>query len=105
MRRTYRKLEKTDVKKKIKISLGQIEVNKTHPLSNMEIPFKISPYFQDLQIYIGQKLDYKSAAEMLAKFLLNSNVDDSQINRMCDYYGNLSSTEEVVREAQLRINT
>lgn len=101
MRRTYQKPEKIGVKKKIEISLGQIEVNKTHSLSNMQVPFKISPYFQDLQIYIGQKLDYKSAAETVAKFLLNSNVDDSQINRMCDYYGNLSSTEELVREAEL----
>ena len=88
-------------KKKIQLSLGQIEVNTSHPLANMEIPYKISPYFQELQVYLGQTLDYKSAVEVGKKFLLNAILDDSQLNRLCNYYGSLQETEDLVKEVAI----
>lgn len=80
---------------------GQIEVCKSHHLSKMNIPFKISPYFQEIQLYLGQQLDYKSAAQTSKKILITANVDDSQINRLCNYYGNLEATKRIVKEAKV----
>jgi len=88
-------------KKKIQISLGQIEVNKDHPLSNMSLSYKISPYFQELQVYTGQQLDYKSAVETIEKFLVKAQVDDSQIHRLCNYYGDLQEVSDLVEAAKL----
>jgi hypothetical protein len=80
--------------------LGQIEISKQHPLSNMGLAYKISPYFQDLQLYVGQQLDYKSAANTINKLLLNAQSDDSQIHRLCMHYGNLSEISAVVQQAE-----
>lgn len=104
MKRTYLKQARIVEKKKIQISLGEIEVNKTHALANMEVPYKISPYFQELQIYMGQSLDYKSAVEACKKFLVNANLDDSQLNRLCNYYGDLEETEFLVKQAAFNPN-
>lgn len=87
-------------KKKIQVSLGTIEVSKKHPLANMSLCYKISPYFQELQVYVGQQLDYQSAASTMGKLLVNAKVDDSQIHRLCNYYGNLQELSDLVEEVE-----
>ena len=66
----------------------------------MSLSYKISPYFQDLQLYVGQQLDYKSASNTINKLLLNAQSDDSQIHRLCTHYGDLLEISEVVQQAE-----
>jgi len=66
----------------------------------MSLCYKISPYFQELQVYLGQQLDYRSAALTIGKLLSNAQVDDSQIHRLCNHYGSLSEISDLVQEVE-----
>jgi len=66
----------------------------------MGLRYKISPYFQDLQLYVGQQLDYKSASNTINKLLLNAQSDDSQIHRLSNHYGDLPALSEEVQQYQ-----
>ena len=67
--------------------------------------FKITPYMRDLMLHSGQDDNYKMSALNLEKYL-RVKADDSQINRLCVYYGNELESEmeemegEVVKSSQ-----
>jgi len=67
--------------------------------------FKITPYMRDLMLHGGQDDNYKVSASNIEKYL-RVPADDSQINRLCVYYGEELESEmeemegEVVKSSQ-----
>jgi len=88
-------LVKTDGKKKIKTIYGQIEVSKTVALGHMSHGFGISPYLQEKMLYIGQK-EVFSEGSATFKNLTQLDVCPNQIQRLCQYYGSLPETDQII---------
>ena len=53
---------------------------------------KSTPYMRDLLLYSGQEDNYQVSSERIKKYLRVS-ADDSQIHRLCIYYGTLLEDE------------
>jgi len=68
--------------------LGKVELPKNHPLCPNNNPFKITAKLQKEICLLGQYGVYREASE-LAEELLNINISDQQIRRICIHYGSL----------------
>jgi hypothetical protein len=67
-------------------SVGEIIVNKSHPLAVSPGGFKISPLLQEQMCRVGTKMTFEESAEELNRLLgLESNA--KQIERVCHHYG------------------
>lgn len=74
-------------------SFGEIEVPRTHCLTQSGGTFRMSPYCQELVCYMGQDKVFESGSETLNK-LRGIQIPGKQIERISHYYG------EVLEEQQ-----
>lgn len=58
----------------------------THGLANHEGRFRISPYLQEMTVYLGQSRVFAEAGKSLMK-MRGVEVDAKQVERLCHYYG------------------
>jgi len=81
------------VEKKSQLSrYGKIDIHKSHEWSASCQGFSITPYMQNLLLFIGQSDNYHAGEEQIERYL-RVGVDDSQINRLCQKYGDLLESE------------
>lgn len=81
------------VEKKNQLSrYGKIEIHKSHDWSDFCQGFAITPYMQNLLLFTGQSDNYHAGEEQIERYL-RVDVDDSQINRLCQKYGGLLELE------------
>lgn len=71
-------------------------MHKEHDYSSDNQGFKISPYMQDLLLQAGKDDNYLGAEQQVKRYL-RVVADDSQINRLCQHYG--EKLEEQAQEA------
>ena len=77
------------VKKKVKTRFGEIDVKKQHAwFSNLD-KYSCSPYFKDVQVYMGQEDNYELACSRLSR-LLHVDCNSSQMERLTQHYGGIS---------------
>lgn len=74
-----------------------IEVSKTHPLGHMNHSFGITPYLLHLMLYLGQKEVFQEGQHSF-KTLLQLSVSSSQIQRVCEQFGQGASIESILEE-------
>lgn len=67
-------------------SMGEITMEKTHPLSVAPGGFKISPYLQEQMCRTGSKMPFEEGAEELNK-LWGIKTNAKQLERLCHHYG------------------
>lgn len=63
-----------------------IQINKSHRFHGCLDSCSVSPYFQELLVYLGQHTCYQQASELLAK-LLGTQTNAMQIQRLTTAYG------------------
>lgn len=71
---------------KIKTTLGEVVVPKSHPMSTRPMGFQISPCLQEHMCRLGSKLVFSEASEEFWQFL-EIDLSDKQIERVCHCYG------------------
>jgi hypothetical protein len=67
-------------------SVGEVILNKSHPLAVCPGGFKISPYLQEQMCRAGTKMTFEESSEELNK-LLGIKANAKQIERICHRYG------------------
>lgn len=72
---------------------GRVEVPKRHILASQH-PFSLSPYLQELMVYVGESLVFEESAHLLEK-LLHTSVNAKQVERVCHHYGALLEEKSV----------
>lgn len=88
---------KIDEKKKIKSTLGQLELAKSHPyISQMQHKFGVSPLLQSHMLEFSSDLPFERGAQLLNTALPQAEVCASQCQRLTDYFGTLGQVEEVL---------
>ena len=80
-------------KKPINTKFGQLEIPKQHVLCRTPLGFKMTPYWQEKCIYMGQQEIFEQGSETLEK-LTGQYVPAKQVERMCHAYGQLLDTHE-----------
>lgn len=75
-------------KKTISCKFGKVEVPKTHVLCCTPLGFKMTPYWQDQCVYMGQQEVFEQGSVTLEK-LTGHYVSAKQIERMSHAYGEL----------------
>lgn len=73
-------------KVKIKTTLGEVVVPKSHPMSTRPMGFQISPCLQEHMCRLGSKLVFSEASEEFWHFL-ELDISEKQIERVCHCYG------------------
>lgn len=81
----------TTEKKTIDTRVGKLSVPKQHVLCRTPLGFKMSPYWQEQCVYIGQQEVFEQGSETLEK-LTGQHVSAKQLERMCHAYGQLLSS-------------
>jgi hypothetical protein len=71
---------------KLMTSLGEVVLNKSHPLAVSPGGFKISAYLQEQMCRLGTKMTFEESQEEL-KELLEIETNAKQIERLCHHYG------------------
>jgi len=69
-------------------SLGKVSLKKDHPLCKGTSRFGMSERVRVLLCHMGQALVYEEVSEFI-KELINVDIAPCQIQRLCNYYGNL----------------
>ncbi|GHT33158.1 hypothetical protein AGMMS49574_18210 [Bacteroidia bacterium] len=67
-------------------SVGEIILNKSHPLAVVPSGFKISPYLQEQMCRLSTNMTFDESEEKLNK-LLGIKANAKQIERLCHHYG------------------
>jgi hypothetical protein len=67
-------------------SMGEITMQKSHPLAVAPGGFKISPYLQEQMCRVGSKMPFEEGEEELSN-LLGIKVNAKQLERLCHHYG------------------
>ncbi|MFT6021791.1 MAG: hypothetical protein ACI9CQ_004601 [Saprospiraceae bacterium] len=89
--------EKIIVKKKIKSTVGKIELKKDHPyIKGMAHNFNISPLLQSHVLEFGYQLLFERAMKLLNTVLPIVNMGSSQSQRLMHHFGQLSEVEEAL---------
>jgi hypothetical protein len=65
-------------------SVGEIRLNKTHPLAVSPGGFKISPYLQGQMCRLGSKMTFEESEEELT-LLLGIKANAKQVERLCHH--------------------
>ncbi len=82
-------------KKKGQLSrYGTIELHKDDEWSVNTQGFGITPYMQNLMLFTGQSDNYQAGEGQIERYLRVS-ADDSQINRLCQRYGDLLESDSI----------
>lgn len=86
-------------KKKLKSSLGDVVIPKTHFLSQTPNGFLMTPYLQDQVCYVGQAESFDEGCESLHRFM-GIEVSGKQIQRISEYFGQCleQNTEKLIEE-------
>jgi hypothetical protein len=91
--------EKTAEKKKIKSTLGELEMSKSHPyISGMKHSIAISPLLQSHVLEFSSEQPFERAMKLLGTALPAAKIGASQGQRLTQHYGNLAQAEEILRE-------
>lgn len=86
--------EKISAKKKLKSTLGDLELRKDHPyIKGMEHSFNISPLLQSHMLEFSYQLPFNRAMKLLNTVLYKSNIGSSQSQRLMQYFGQLDELE------------
>lgn len=89
------KTNNRSAKKKTQLSrYGKIKLDKDDDWSGSPEGFAITPYMQNLMLFTGQSDNYQAGEEQIARYLRVS-ADDSQINRLCQKYGDLLESDSI----------
>ena len=72
---------------------GRLEIPKQHVLCRTPLGFKMTPYWQEQCVYMGQQEVFEQGSETLEK-LTGQDVSAKQIERMSHAYGQLLDTGE-----------
>jgi hypothetical protein len=67
-------------------SVGEIRMNKHHPLAVSPGGFKISAYLQEQLCRLGSKMTFEESEEELNQ-LLGIRANAKQVERLCHHYG------------------
>jgi len=81
-------------KKTINTKFGRLEIPKQHVLCRTPLGFKMTPYWQEQCVYMGQQEVFEQGSATLEK-LTGQDVSAKQIERMCHAYGQLLDTDEI----------
>ena len=87
-------------KKTISCKFGKVEVPKTHVLCCTPLGFKMTPYWQDQCVYMGQQEVFEQGSKTLEK-LTGHYVSAKQIERMSHAYGQLMEGKFAAVKADL----
>ena len=81
---------KKERKKKVKTSLGDIELAQSHQYSSAVHGYRISPFLQERVAYLGQSEIYKHSTDLIKRFL-NIEINDMQVHRVTNTQGALAT--------------
>ncbi len=70
----------------MRVRYGLIQIANNEPFSHHPNGFSISPWLQDLLLQLSQSCPFEQAAE-LARCLLNQSVNNNQLHRLAQHYG------------------
>lgn len=70
----------------MRVRYGLIQIANSEPFSCHPNGFSISPWLQDLLLQLSQSCPFEQAAE-LARSLLNQSVNNNQLHRLAQHYG------------------
>lgn len=70
----------------MRVRYGLIHIANNEPFSHHPNGFSISPWLQDLLLQLSQSCPFEQAAE-LARSLLNQSVNNNQLHRLAQHYG------------------
>lgn len=91
--------ETTNAKKKLKCTLGFLELRKDHPyIKGMAHSFNISPLLQSHILEFSYQLPFERAMKLLNTVLCKTNIGSSQSQRLMQYFGQLEETEKALIE-------
>lgn len=91
--------EKINGKKKLKSTLGTIELRKDHPYINgMNHTLNISPLLQSYVLEFGYQLPFFRAMKLLNTVLERPNIGSSQSQRLMQHFGELKEVENELIE-------
>lgn len=79
---------------------GKVTMHKDHDYCTGNQQFGITPYMQDLLLQAGKDDNYLAAEQQVNRYL-RVVVDDSQINRLCQYYGGKLEEQTEQADSQL----
>ena len=77
---------KVEIQKKIQTTAGELEISKDNVLSQINGPFRISPFLQSKLCYVGQKEIFAQGADSLLE-LAGIEIDPKQIERVSHHWG------------------
>ncbi len=86
----WEKRQKTGEKKRVDTRYGKIEILRKHGFAGALGTQRLSPFFRELIIFVGQKECYESAAELINK-LLRATTNDTQVFRQTSNMGGVAS--------------
>ena len=94
-------------KKKAQTRYGVIHISKSHRFHSGSSGSSVSPYFQELLVYLGQHTCYQQASEVVEK-LIGVSTNAMQIQRLTNQYGervgellNQSTLAQAVEQEQV----
>jgi hypothetical protein len=79
----------------MKSRFGSIEVSKQHPITYSEHGFAVTPYMQERLLFAGQQETFDQGVDLIGRFLCVQ-TNSSQVQRLCRYYGNEASVEQLL---------
>ena len=99
LKRTSAIREKIIAKKKIKSTLGKVELRKDHPyIKEVKHSFNVSPLLQSHVLEFTHQLPFNRAVKLLNIVLPNVEMGSSQAQRLMQYFGELESVEKELIE-------
>lgn len=84
-------------KKTVQTRFGVIEIPKSHILCSTPLGFKMTPYWQEKCVYMGQQNVFEEAEQIINK-LTGQNVGAKQIERLVHSYGGLLEQKQSQEE-------
>lgn len=84
-------MAKIDEKKRVETRYGNVSISKEHLFSKVLQSQRLSPYYRELMIYLGQLDCYESASEIINK-LLRIQTNDTQVFRQTTDMGTVAAS-------------
>lgn len=88
-------------KKSLQSRFGTIEVPKSHILCSSVSGFKMTAYWQECCLYMGQQEVFEEASQSIGK-LTGTTVTAKQIERLCHCYGQLAQDKQAAQHDELK---
>lgn len=80
-------------KKSLQSRYGKISVPKKHVLCSTPAGFRMTAYWQEKCLYMGQEQVFEQASQVV-EGLTGSSVTAKQLERLCHYYGELAEAQQ-----------